>query len=162
MFFGFGKKRGRENGTEEEKEAKRRKKTSPVALLGDVQAEILYLEERCAAEQTAKQNQYDSKKKPLLVKRALGLREIPQFWRTVIGVVHKIAGCEPFATKDELGLLSYLQEIFVEQNVDENGSYLMRFEFAKNNPYVSTGLTLLWRCSTPSTTSRGASFIECE
>ena len=102
-------------------QAKRRKRLHPSAALADVQAEIQYLEERCAAEQIQKQQQYDAKKKPLLVKRALALRDIPFFWRTVITVLHKVADCQPFYSEEELGLLGYLTEIFVEENVDENG-----------------------------------------
>ncbi|CAD7939297.1 unnamed protein product [Amoebophrya sp. A120] len=54
-----------------------------IAQLEECQAEIQALEERCAAEQIAKQLAQEDRKRPILIQRSLALRRIPYFWKHV-------------------------------------------------------------------------------
>eukprot|EP00299_Pterocystis_sp_00344_P000656 c10236_g1_i1.p1 GENE.c10236_g1_i1~~c10236_g1_i1.p1 ORF type:complete len:215 (+),score=51.96 c10236_g1_i1:48-692(+) len=70
-------------------------------------------------------------RKPLLKKRALVTRKIPNFWLTAIRNHGKL---QSFLTESDEKCLEYLENFDVEETAD---SFTLKFEFSKDNPYFS-------------------------
>ncbi|DBA04201.1 TPA: hypothetical protein N0F65_004309 [Lagenidium giganteum] len=93
---------------------------------------------KLAKEILAIESKYNTIKRPIFVKRAKLLKEIPNFWKQTF-VNHMLIGNA--LDEDDTEILSHLQEMDVTHG-DENGSYKIELTF-KENPYFSN--KSLWK-----------------
>ena len=100
-----------------------------------LQSRLLSVDKDCLREQLEVQRTYDAKKIPLLAQRGLEISKIPDFWVTAIGN-HPFTNQEAWISGDR-DILSYLESIDLEDNLDDHGSYTLRFSFSEKNPFFS-------------------------
>lgn len=162
----MNRKRQREDDSADQRNPKRFR-ADPRSSLAEIQAELQSIEEKCASEQIIKQQEYDTKKKPYLIQRSVALRDIPNFWRSVVEVCHRVVGTAPvYAGPEELEMLDHLIEVHLEDNLDENGSHTFRFEFdaavkkyfTVDGPGVSAGGNRLGSGGSTQAAQNGSSF----
>lgn len=100
-----------------------------------IQSRLLVIDKDCAREQLAVQRSFDAKKYSILEQRKEEISKIPLFWVTAIGN-HPFTDTEAFVKDREI--LAYLESIDLEDNLDDNGSYFLRFKFdSDSNPFFS-------------------------
>jgi len=97
-----------------------------------IMTEITKLEKDCMKEVTQTQFRFDKLKEPHIKKRGEILKSIPDFWKNVVTKVtwDGILLVHP----DEEPMLAYLEDVFLDDNLDENGTHKFTFSF-KENPY---------------------------
>lgn len=100
-----------------------------------LQSRLYVIDKECLQEQLELQRKYDMKKTPLLSQRQQEIAKIPDFWATAIGN-HPFTNQEAWL-KGDRDILSFLDSIDLEDNIDDNGSYVITFRFAEGNPYFS-------------------------
>lgn len=99
-----------------------------------LQARLLALDVECSREQLAIQRKFDELRQPVLEQRRVEIGKIPYFWVTAIGN-HPISDSKVFYACDS-DPLSFLQEVELLDNLDDNGSYEVRLRFdSGNNPF---------------------------
>jgi template-activating factor I len=96
-----------------------------------LQSRLLSIDKECSKEQMAVQRRFDEQKLPLLKHRADEILRIPCFWMTAIG---NHPATDQSAFLKDRDILAYLESIELEDNIDDNGSYILRFIF-DSNPY---------------------------
>lgn len=84
------------------------------------------LDEQCARQQMEVQKEFDLKKKPIIEKRQAVLDKIPGFWCTALRN-HKMF--ELMSEHDE-PVLKHLKSIELDDNLDDAGSYKIKFIFS--------------------------------
>jgi hypothetical protein len=98
-----------------------------------LQSTLLSLDKACSKEQLEIQRKYDAEKAPLLLQRRIETNKIPSFWATALGN-HPATNAEAFLVDREI--LDFLTSIDLEDNIDDNGSYQLRFIFDSScNPF---------------------------
>lgn len=100
-----------------------------------LQARLLSVDKECLREQLEVQRSFDFKKTPLLIQRDEEILKIPEFWKTAIGN-HPFTNQEAWSLGDG-EILSYLESVALEDNIDDNGSYILTFKFSHDNPNFS-------------------------
>lgn len=100
-----------------------------------LQSRIYVIDKECLREQLELQREFDNKKTPLLSQRQQEIAKIPDFWYTAIGN-HPFTNQEAWL-KGDRDILSFLDSIDLDDNMDDNGSYAITFRFAGGNPYFS-------------------------
>lgn len=100
-----------------------------------LQARLLSLDKECLRAQLEVQRSFDAKKTPLIEQRKLEIMKIPDFWCRAIGN-HPFTNQEAWNQGDE-EIMSFLESIELEDNLDDNGSYNLRFKFGEDNPFFS-------------------------
>eukprot|EP00397_Hematodinium_sp_SG-2012_P059822 GEMP01077167.1.p1 GENE.GEMP01077167.1~~GEMP01077167.1.p1 ORF type:complete len:208 (+),score=43.78 GEMP01077167.1:303-926(+) len=126
-------KRARATGDESSSSKRTRKEGEAIAVLAKIQTELSNLDEKCAQEQIATQQKYDTQKKPHLQKRRDVLKRIPGFWKDTL---LRLPNME---TEEEA--LNYLEEIVLEDNLDQRGSHTFTLKFAENPYFTNEVLT---------------------
>ena len=128
------KKRGIEEAMESSSK-KQRDVHAHLDAIERLQTTLLSLDKACSREQLEIQRKYDLEKTPLILERKKEMDKIPHFWAEALGN-HPATNQEAFVTDREI--LEYLASIELEDNLDDNGSYLLRFVFdSANNPFFS-------------------------
>lgn len=98
-----------------------------------LQSTLLSLDKACSKDQLEIQRKYDAEKAPLLLQRRIETNKIPSFWATALGN-HPATNAEAFLEDREI--LDLLTSIDLEDNIDDNGSYQLRFVFDSScNPF---------------------------
>ncbi|EPR59907.1 putative nucleosome assembly protein (NAP) [Toxoplasma gondii TgCatPRC2] len=93
--------------------------------LDGIQAELQKLEEECAKQQMVVQKEFDEKKKPVLVKRQEIIDKIPGFWCRCLRNHPQLA----YLVEEDIPILEHLKRIDLDDNIDEHGSYKIKFTF---------------------------------
>ncbi|UKK00817.1 nucleosome assembly protein [Theileria orientalis] len=93
----------------------------------EVQKILLSLDEECANEQMNLQRMFDKKKQPYFDKRQEIIDKIPGFWCKAL--THHPALC--YLTSADLPVLEHLKSIELYDNLDNNGSYKVTFNFSE-------------------------------
>ncbi|PFH32186.1 putative nucleosome assembly protein (NAP) [Besnoitia besnoiti] len=96
-----------------------------MADLDGIQAELQKLEEECAKQQMLVQKEFDEKKKPVLVKRQEIIDKIPGFWCRCLRNHPQLA----YLVEEDIPVLEHLKRIDLDDNIDEHGSYKIKFTF---------------------------------
>ena len=91
--------------------------------LEDIQRSLQDFDEECAKKQMLIQKEYDKNKKPLLEKRQTVLDKIPGFWAAAICNHHLLS----FMSSADREVLNLLKSIQLEDNLDDAGSYRIKF-----------------------------------
>lgn len=91
--------------------------------LDGIQAELQKLEEECAKQQMVVQKEFDEKKKPVLVKRQEIIDKIPGFWCRCLRNHPQLA----YLVEEDIPVLEHLKRIDLDDNIDEHGSYKIKF-----------------------------------
>jgi template-activating factor I len=136
-FFSPVKKARREEETPTAKRAPRPSLADTYAHLDAIerlQSRLLTVDKECLTEQLEVQRKHDLRKIPLQEQRKEEISKIPDFWVTAIGN-HPFTNQEPWPRDREI--LSYLESIDLEDNLDDNGSYNLTFKFGSGNPFFS-------------------------
>ncbi|OEH77520.1 aspartic acid-rich protein [Cyclospora cayetanensis] len=136
-------KRERTSATTEEAEAKQRKVDGSYSGrdesdaeellkpfmedLEEIQRALQDLDEQCARKQMEVQKEFDLSKKPILEKRQSVLDKIPGFWATAIRNHHMFA----LMSEADEPVLQHLKSIQLDDNLDDSGSYRIKFVFAE-------------------------------
>lgn len=95
--------------------------------LDGIQAELQKLEEECAKKQMVVQKEFDAKKKPVLVKRQEIIDKIPGFWCRCLRNHPQLA----YLVEEDIPVLEHLKQIDLDDNIDEHGSYKIKFTFGE-------------------------------
>lgn len=93
--------------------------------LDAIQEELQKLEEECAKQQMLVQKEFDEKKKPVLVKRQGIIDKIPGFWCRCLKNHPQLA----YLVEEDTPILEHLKQIDLDDNIDEHGSYKIKFVF---------------------------------
>lgn len=96
-----------------------------------LQTRLLAIDKECSEEQMAVQRKFDTMKDPLISQRREEISKIPMFWATAIGN-HPATDTTAFSA--DRPILAFLESVELEDNLDNNGSYSLKFYFA-SNPY---------------------------
>jgi len=99
--------------------------------LVEIQKEVHGLDEQCREEQIILQCSYDAKKGKHFRDRGECFKKIPEFWKTVIC---NFAAPLGLMLDCEIDALTYLEDVFLADNMDKEGSHKFTFTF-KENPY---------------------------
>lgn len=99
--------------------------------LDAIKTEVDALDEQCRDEQILVQCSYDAKKSKHFKDRGGLFKKIPEFWKTVIC---NFASPTGLMLECETEALTYLEDVFLEDNMDAGGSHKFTFTF-KENPY---------------------------
>lgn len=99
--------------------------------LAEIQKEVHGLDEQCRQEQIILQCSYDAKKGKHFKDRGEIFKKIPEFWKTVIC---NFAAPLGLMLDCEIEALTYLEDIFLADNMDKEGSHKFTFTF-KENPF---------------------------
>lgn len=95
--------------------------------LEKIQKALREIDEQCARKQMEVQKEFDISKKPILQQRQTVLDKIPGFWATAIRNHHLFA----LLSEDDEPVLKHLKSIELEDNLDDNGSYRIKFVFGE-------------------------------
>lgn len=99
--------------------------------LQEIQKEVHALDEQCREEQIVVQCSYDAKKGKHFRDRGDLFKKIPEFWKTVIC---NFAAPMGLMLETEAEALTYLEDVFLADNMDKEGSHKFTFTF-KENPF---------------------------
>jgi len=103
-----------------------------VKALEAINSEIIKLDTECRAEQIVIQCKYDKQKNKHFQVRADIFKKIPDFWKILI---ENFAVPRELAIEQDMEVLSYLTDIFLDDNMDKEGSHKFTFTF-KENPFI--------------------------
>lgn len=115
--------------------SKRRRSTDVQAYIEAVarlQQDLNALDAACAKEQLAIQRKFDAEKDPLLKARAEAISSIPNFWRATL-----LNHPDVFKSPEDREILTFLEDLSVQDNEDDFGSHTIRLTFSDGNPFFS-------------------------
>ncbi|KAL8274135.1 hypothetical protein Esti_001977 [Eimeria stiedai] len=92
-----------------------------------IQKALQELDEQCARQQMEVQKKFDNSKKPILEKRQAVLDKIPGFWSTALRNHHMFA----LLSEEDEPVLKHLRSIELDDNLDDAGSYRIKFVFGE-------------------------------
>lgn len=95
--------------------------------LEKIQKALQDLDEQCARKQMEVQKEFDVSKKPILEKRQAVLDKIPGFWATALRNHHMFA----LLSEEDEPVLKHLKSIELDDNLDDSGSYRIKFVFGE-------------------------------
>ncbi|KAL8451270.1 hypothetical protein Emed_002071 [Eimeria media] len=95
--------------------------------LEKIQKALQELDEQCARQQMEVQKKFDDSKKPILEKRQSVLDKIPGFWATALRNHHMFA----LLSEEDEPVLKHLRSIELDDNLDDAGSYRIKFVFGE-------------------------------
>lgn len=91
--------------------------------LEKIQKALQDLDEQCARKQMEVQKEFDVSKKPILEQRQAVLDKIPGFWATALRNHHMFA----LLSEEDEPVLKHLKSIELDDNLDDAGSYRIKF-----------------------------------
>ncbi|KAL8436746.1 hypothetical protein Efla_002178 [Eimeria flavescens] len=94
--------------------------------LEKIQKALQELDEQCARKQMEVQKEFDVSKKPILDQRQAVLDKIPGFWATALRNHHMFA----LLSEEDEPVLKHLKSIELDDNLDDAGSYRIKFVFS--------------------------------
>ncbi|KAF7456762.1 putative nucleosome assembly protein [Cryptosporidium felis] len=94
--------------------------------VNSMDTKLMELDNQCAKEQMVIQRKFDEKKKPLFEERRSIIKNIPNFWADAISR-HPVflENMHP----EDYDVLKYLNDIELDDNLDDEGSYRIKFVF---------------------------------
>jgi template-activating factor I len=104
---------------------------SVLRKLNSVQEKIEQISNESAQEIIEVEKKYNLKRMPIYLERNQLIKQIPEFWKTAF-LNH--SALSDILTKDDASVLSYLEELQVEESIEQNHFISFNFKF-RSNPW---------------------------
>eukprot|EP00898_Chlorokybus_atmophyticus_P004624 jgi/Chlat1/5162/Chrsp33S05037 len=103
-----------------------------LGMLSETQEELEQINDKSSDEVLAVEMKWNAVKKPLYQKRNEIIRNIPEFWLTAFAC-HPVLG--DLLLDEDHQILSYLEELIVDESPDMSSGYKITMKFREDNPY---------------------------